>query len=195
MPSLRRALSVVGAVAALTTAACGEDEPIFSDTTTTVAAAPWAGSAQATVDVAGPAFSGVRQFVQDPANQTLVRPGEETVQLHLVDSGEGGTARILKIGGGVRLGSTAKSSTTLTVSYLADGIILTSTRGECTVKTDEMSATVMRGSLECVDVPVGTGPLTLRATFSATATGAAPGGASATSSSTSTSTSTGGTGG
>lgn len=135
--------------------------------TTTTIAARYQASASATADIAGPAFSGTLPLAQDPNNPSDVSPSESTIRVQLIDpASPPETRRTMSIGGAVRLGETVKTSgSRLTVSYIGDGVILTSTNGECSVTMETLDTTGATGRAECVDIDVGGTPLTIKAAF------------------------------
>lgn len=164
---LARTLSPLLVVALASAGACGDgggDDGAAR--TTTTAAARFAATASGTADIAGPTFSGSVPLAQDPANPSEVSPSESTIRVQLIDPATPPEARrTMSVGGAVRVGETMKTSSTLIASYIGDGVILTSTRGECSVTVDVLDGSTARGRLECLDVDAGGAPLTVKATF------------------------------
>ena len=158
---------VAALLLATVTSACGDGGDAGSTArTTTTAAGRFPAVATGSADVASAAFTGTVTMIQDPVNPSEASPSEGTIRVQLIDpSSPPETRRTMSVGGAVRVGSPRPTSSLLIASYIGDGVILTSTQGECTVTVDRLDGGGATGRLECVDVAAGPEPLTVRATF------------------------------
>ncbi|HUS60970.1 MAG TPA: hypothetical protein VMY34_02160 [Acidimicrobiales bacterium] len=160
-----RSLIILAVIAGGTACGDGGVRSNGSRPTSTVAAR-YPARASGTAEVAGPSFTGTVVLTQDPDNPSEVSPSEATIRVQLVEAAnDAGARRSVSLGGAVRVGEPAKTGSTLVASYIGDGVIFTSNKGECSITVDRLDRAGVTGQLECIDVDAGGAPLTIRATF------------------------------